>query len=45
VDYRLDEPGGLWIGGNALWIANTNAQEIVRVVLGRGIARRVPVGE
>lgn len=45
LDYRLHEPGGLSVAGGSLWIANTNAHEIVRVDLASGVARRVPVGE
>jgi thiol-disulfide isomerase/thioredoxin len=45
LEYRLHEPGGLSIGAGSLWIANTNAHEIVRVDLGSGVAKRVPVGE
>ncbi|MEM9301107.1 MAG: thioredoxin-like domain-containing protein [Pseudomonadota bacterium] len=30
VDYELSEPSGIAFAGNTLWIANTNAHEIVR---------------
>ena len=45
VNYRLLEPGGLSIGAGALWLANTNAHEIVRIDLASGVGKRVPIGE
>ncbi len=45
VDIRLFEPAGLSIAAGALWIANTNVHEIVRIDLASGIGKRVPVGE
>lgn len=45
LSYRFLEPAGLALGGGALWVANTNAHEIVRIDLGSGQIRRVPVGE
>lgn len=45
LDYALQQPEGLSVGAGALWIANTNAHEIVRVDLASGDCRHVPVGE
>lgn len=41
----LREPGGLALARDVLWIANTGRHEIVRLDLGGGTLRRVPVGE
>ncbi len=45
VNYRFVEPGGLSIAAGALWVANTNVHEIVRIDLASGIARRIGIGE
>jgi thiol-disulfide isomerase/thioredoxin len=45
LPYRLQEPAGLAMGAGALWIANTNAHEIVRVDLGNGQIRRLTISE
>jgi hypothetical protein len=45
LTYRFHEPGGIHAHGNSLWVANTNAHEIVRIDTGSGVAKRVPVGE
>lgn len=45
VNYRLLEPGGLSIAAGALWVANTNAHEVVRIDLASGVGKRVPIGE
>ena len=45
INYRLVEPGGLSIASGALWVANTNVHEIVRIDLSSGAGRRVPIGE
>ncbi|HVF34813.1 MAG TPA: thioredoxin-like domain-containing protein [Candidatus Saccharimonadia bacterium] len=44
-DYRFHEPGGLSVAAGAVWVANTNAHEIVRIDVRDGSAKRVPVGE
>jgi len=36
LPYQLSEPAGISMASNALWIANTNAHEIVRVDLATG---------
>jgi hypothetical protein len=36
LPYQLNEPAGISMASNALWIANTNAHEIVRVDLATG---------
>ena len=45
INYRLVEPGGLSIASGALWVANTNVHEIVRIDLSSGAGKRVPIGE
>lgn len=45
LPYTLSEPAGLALGAGALWIANTNAHEIVRVDLGNGKIKRLTIGE
>ncbi|HET9031351.1 MAG TPA: thioredoxin-like domain-containing protein [Dokdonella sp.] len=45
VNHELLEPGGLSIAAGALWIANTNAHEVVRIDLSSGLGTRVPIGE
>ncbi|MGH8040642.1 MAG: thioredoxin-like domain-containing protein [Rudaea sp.] len=45
LPYTLSEPAGLALGAGALWIANTNVHEIVRVDLGNGKIRRLTIGE
>jgi hypothetical protein len=45
IDYRLHEPAGIAASPGALWIANTDAHEVVRVDLDAGTARRLPIGE
>jgi sugar lactone lactonase YvrE len=43
VPYNLQEPAGISIAANALWIANTNAHEIVRVDLATGQVRTLAI--
>ncbi|TDR43975.1 NHL repeat-containing protein [Tahibacter aquaticus] len=46
LPYRFHEPEGVSLSQNALWIANTNAHEIVRVDLANsGSCQRIAVGE
>jgi len=45
LPYRFHEPTGISVGSGSLWIANTNAHEIVRIDTGSGVIRRLPVGE
>ena len=45
LPYRLQEPAGLALGAGALWVANTNAHEIVRVDLASGQIRRLTISE
>lgn len=45
INYRFNEPGGLAVGGGALWVANTNVHEVVRIDLASGVGKRVAVGE
>lgn len=45
VNYALREPAGLALADNALWIANQNAHELLRLDLKTGKLVRVPVGE
>ena len=39
------EPEGIALAAGALWVANTNAHEIVRVDLASGACQHVPLGE
>jgi thiol-disulfide isomerase/thioredoxin len=43
VNYKLSEPAGLTIADNALWIANQNAHELLRLDLKTGRLNRVAV--
>jgi peroxiredoxin len=45
LPYKFLEPAGLSLAAGALWVANTNAHEIVRVDLATGKAQRLPIGE
>jgi thiol-disulfide isomerase/thioredoxin len=45
LPYRLNEPAGVAVAAGALWIANTNAHEIVRVDLSSGQIRRLNFSE
>ncbi len=43
LPYQLNEPAGISMASNALWIANTNAHEIVRVDLATGQIRHLSI--
>jgi len=43
LDHPLDEPGGLSLAGDSLYIANTNAHEVVRVDLADGSAETLEI--
>ncbi len=45
VPYRFHEPTGVAAASKSLWIANTNAHEIVRIDTASGLIRRLPIGE
>jgi sugar lactone lactonase YvrE len=45
VPYRFHEPTGVSAAAKSLWIANTNAHEIVRIDTASGQIRRLPIGE
>jgi streptogramin lyase len=45
VPYRLHEPGGIASAAQSLWVANTNAHEVLRIDTGTGQIRRVPIGD
>jgi hypothetical protein len=45
ITYRLNEPQGLSLHGNLLWIANTNLHEIACIDLASMAVRRVPMTE
>ena len=45
LPYRFNEPAGLSLAAGALWIANTNAHEIVRVDLGSGQIKRLTISD
>jgi len=43
MPYQLHEPAGISMAANALWIANTNAHEVVRVDLATGQVRHLSI--
>jgi len=43
LPYHLHEPSGISMAVNALWVANTNAHEVVRVDLATGQIRRIAI--
>jgi thiol-disulfide isomerase/thioredoxin len=43
LPYHLQEPGGISLAANALWIANTNGHEIVRVDLATGQVQHLTI--
>jgi len=43
LPYHLHEPSGISMAANALWVANTNAHEVVRVDLATGQIKRVAI--
>lgn len=45
LPYRFHEPTGISVAAKSLWIANSNAHEIVRIDTGSGQIRRLPIGE
>ena len=45
LPYRFSEPAGLSLAAGALWIANTNAHEVVRVDLASGQVKSVTIGD
>lgn len=45
LDYRLQQPAAIAASPGALWVANTNAHEVIRIDLDAGSVRRLPVGE
>ena len=45
LPYRFHEPTGISVAARALWVANTNAHEVVRIDTGTGQVQRVPIGE
>jgi hypothetical protein len=45
IDHPLAEPSALAVGAGVLWIANTNAHEVLRVDIASGAVQRLPIGE
>jgi len=45
VRYKFQEPAGISSASGSLWIANTNAHEVVRLDSANGAIRKVPIGE
>jgi len=43
LPYHLQEPSGISLAANALWIANTNAHEVVRIDLATGQVRHLTI--
>ncbi|MDQ2971663.1 MAG: redoxin family protein [Pseudomonadota bacterium] len=45
VEWRFHEPHGISFAAGALWVADRNAHEILRVDVESGTCRRIPAGE
>jgi hypothetical protein len=45
VSWRFHEPQGISFAAGALWVADRNAHEILRVDVEEGTCTRIPVGE
>lgn len=45
IEYRLHQPAAIAASRGALWIANTDAHEVIRVDLDGGTVVRLPIGE
>jgi sugar lactone lactonase YvrE len=45
LSYRFHEPNGIAVAAGSLWIANTNAHEVVRIDTGSGAITHLPIGE
>ncbi len=45
VDHKLQRPGALAVGQGSLWVANTDAHEVLRIDAISGAVRRLPIGE
>jgi thiol-disulfide isomerase/thioredoxin len=43
LPYHLQEPSGISMAANALWVANTNAHEVVRIDLATGQVRHLTI--
>jgi hypothetical protein len=43
LPYHLHEPAGISMAANALWVANTNAHEVVRIDLSTGQVKRLTI--
>ncbi len=45
LPYKFHEPSGVAVGGGAIWVASTNAHEVVRIDAKTGQAKHMPIGE
>jgi DNA-binding beta-propeller fold protein YncE len=45
LPFRFHEPAGISVAARALWVANTNAHEVVRIDTASGQIKRLPIGE
>jgi sugar lactone lactonase YvrE/thiol-disulfide isomerase/thioredoxin len=45
IEHKLQRPSAMAIGQGSLWIANTDAHEVLRVDATSGAVRRLPIGE
>ena len=43
LPYHLQEPSGISLAANALWVANTNSHEVVRIDLATGQVRHLTI--
>ena len=45
IEHKLHRPSALAIGHGSLWVANTDAHEVLRIDAASGAVRRLPIGE
>jgi thiol-disulfide isomerase/thioredoxin len=45
LPFRFHGPCGISVAARSLWIANTNAHEVIRIDTGTGAVKRLPIGE
>ena len=45
IEHKLHRPSALAIGQGSLWVANTDAHEVLRIDAASGAVRRLPIGE
>jgi DNA-binding beta-propeller fold protein YncE len=45
LPYKFQQPAGISVAARALWVANTNAHEVLRIDTANGQIRHLPIGE